>query len=104
MNDEDIPKSMLQLQSYVRRMADDFTEMDKLLKIACILPISTAACERSFSTLQTDKSYLRSTMRNERLNDLMMLGIHRERASRLDLNKVVDVFSKKFPECTIQLY
>ena len=56
----------LELQGYVHRLRDAFTEMDKLVTkltiIACTLPISTASCERSFSTLRIVKSYLRTSI------------------------------------------
>jgi len=53
----DWPENLLQLQCYVHHLRDAFAELDKLITIACTLPISTASCERSFSTLQSVKSY-----------------------------------------------
>lgn len=103
-NADDLPKTLLELQSYMHRLKDAFTELDKLLTIACTLPISTAACERSFSTLRIVKPYLRTTMLNERLHDLMILAIHRERATMLNFDAVVSRFAAKFPKCRIQLY
>ena len=54
----DWPGNLLQLQCYVHRLRDAFAELDKLITIACTLPVSTgtASCERSFSTLQIVKS------------------------------------------------
>jgi len=52
----DWPENLLQLQCYVHRLRDAFAELDKLITIACTLPVSTASCERSFSTLQIVKS------------------------------------------------
>ena len=44
-------------------------------------------------------------MKQERLDSLMMLEIHRERGDKLDLNSVyvVDRFKAKFPKCRISL-
>jgi len=53
----DRPENLLQLDCYVHRLHDAFAELDKLITIACSLPVSTAYCERSFSTLQIVKSY-----------------------------------------------
>jgi len=52
------PEHLFQLQCYVHRLRDAFAELDKLITIACTLPVSTgtASCERSFSTLQIVKS------------------------------------------------
>ena len=97
------PASLLQLHSYVHNLCDAFSEFDKLVTIACTLPISTASCERSFSTLRIIKSYLRTTMANDRLHDLMLLGIHRARASKLNFDDVVLRFARKYPNSKIQL-
>jgi hypothetical protein len=101
--DSDCPASLLQLHSYVHNLCDAFSEFDKLVTIACTLPISTASCERSFSTLRIIKSYLRTTMANDRLYDLMLLGIHRARASKLNFDDVVLRFARKYPNSKIQL-
>jgi len=55
-----------------------FPNVYKLLKIVCILPVTTCTSERSFSSLRRLKTYLRSTMAENRLNGLAMLSIHRE--------------------------
>jgi len=99
----DWPESLLELQFYVHRLRDAFAKLDKLVTIACTLPVSTASCERSFSTLRIVKSHLRTSMGNDRLQDLLILGIHRARASKLNLDDVVLRFAKKFPNCKIQL-
>ena len=51
----DWTENLLQLQCYVHRLRDAFAELDKLITITCTLPVSTASCERSFSTLQIVK-------------------------------------------------
>ncbi|VVC44413.1 Ribonuclease H-like domain,HAT, C-terminal dimerisation domain, partial [Cinara cedri] len=38
-----------------------FPNINKLLKIVCTLPVSTATPERTFSTLKRVKTYLRNT-------------------------------------------
>ena len=47
-----------------------------LLKILSILPVSSAECERAFSTLKRLKTYLRSTMGQDRLSFLALINIH----------------------------
>ena len=44
---------------------------------------ATATVERSFSSLRHIKTYLRSTMSQERLDNLALLSIERELSSRL---------------------
>ena len=49
-----------------------------LMQIFVVLPVSVAECEPSFSTLKRLKTYLRSTMGQERLVGLALMGIHRD--------------------------
>ena len=57
--------------------------------------MTVATCEQSFSTLKLVKNYLRSIMSEERLSDLAMLSIENERAKKLDISKVVDIFAQE---------
>jgi hAT family C-terminal dimerisation region len=63
-----------------------------LTKLLCVLPCSTATAERSFSQLKLIKSYMRSTMDQPRLNHLMVLAVHREKLSSLDIDRVMAEF------------
>lgn len=62
------------------------------LKIFATLPVSTATPERSFSTLRRLKTYLRSTMGQDRLTDLATVNIHRE--IKLNPEEVIDMLQK----------
>ena len=64
-----------------------------LLRLFGTLPVTTATAERSFSTLRRLKTYLRSTMSEERLTDLALMTVHRE--VPIDPNEVLDVFRIK---------
>ncbi|GBL87917.1 Zinc finger MYM-type protein 1 [Araneus ventricosus] len=98
------PKTLLQLQQYISRVADAFYEMNRLIKIACTLPVSTCACERSFSTLRIVKYYMRTTMVQNRLQSLMILGVHSSRSRKLDLHNIVEKFDTLYPKSRIQLH
>jgi len=53
-----------------------------------VMPALNAMSERSFidlSALRRVKAYLRSTMRQDRLNYLMILHVHKELTDALDL-------------------
>lgn len=65
------------------------------LKILGTIPITTCECERSISVLRRLKTYLRGTMKQERMNGLALLHVHRD--LELDLEKIVDLFAMKHP-------
>lgn len=71
------------------------------LRILLTMPVTVAACERNFSKLKLIKTYLRSTMSNERLNSLALLSIENEVVQRIDLSenikKFADLKSRKIP-------
>ena len=67
-----------------------FPVLVKSIQIALTIAVSTAHCERSFSALKRIKSYLRSTMTQQRLIDL---AIEKELSKNLSLDNVVDQFA-----------
>ena len=77
----------------LRPLKAAFPELLRLLDIALTIAVSSAACERSFSSLKRTKTYLRSTMSQPRLNNLAILSIERDIASTLPLEEVVDRFA-----------
>ena len=52
-----------------------YSEVVKVVQLILVMPATNACSERSFSTMRRIKSYLRSTMRQDRLNHLMTLHI-----------------------------
>ena len=58
-------KSYQLLSTYERGL---YPQVLQLLKILLVCPISSSACERSFSTLRRLKTWLRNRMGQERLN------------------------------------
>lgn len=63
------------------------------LRIFCTMPVSVASAERSFSSLKRLKTWLRSTMAQDRLVGLGLLHIHRE--VTLNIDNVVNRFASK---------
>lgn len=56
-------------------LEDIFSETHRLIRLILTLPSTTASVERSFSTLRWIKTYLRSTMTEERLKWLMLMSV-----------------------------
>ena len=92
---EDHPKGLLQLLSYLETLNEAFTELHRIVLIACTLPVSLVECERNFSSMKLIKNELHSVMKQERFDSLMMLGIHHERRDKLDLDTAVDRFKAR---------
>lgn len=70
-----------------------FPGIHSLLQIFLTVPVSSATAERSFSALRKIKSYLRTTMVEERLSGLATLYIHS--SFDMDLEGVIDIFASK---------
>ena len=75
-------------------LRDAIPELLRLLRISMTIAISTASCERSFPSLTRIKSYLRSTMGEQRLTNLAIISIERELSSSISLDEAVDIFSQ----------
>ena len=67
-----------------------FPQTYKLLQLLLIMPATSATAERSFSSLRHVKTYLRTTMKQDRLNHLMMIYIHKDKA--INIEEAMDDF------------
>ena len=56
------------------------------------MPATNSTSEISFSSLCRVKTYLRNTMSQERLNNLMILHVHKDVTDTLDLKLIADEF------------
>ncbi|CAJ2670771.1 unnamed protein product [Trifolium pratense] len=61
-------------------------------RILLTIPVTVASAERSFSKLKLLKSYLRSTMLQERLNGLAMIAIENDLLESIQFEDLVDEF------------
>ena len=69
-----------------------YSEIVTLVELILVMPATNATSERSFSALRRIKSYLRTTMSQQRLNNLMVLFIHRDSLDEMNLEEVADEF------------
>lgn len=70
MNEMEASKSML-------------SEVYQLLQIFFTIPVTTSTAERTFSSLRHLKTFLRSSMTQPRLNNLMLMYVHREKTEQM---------------------
>ena len=69
-----------------------YSEVITVIKLLLVMPASNATSERSFSALRRVKTYLRTTMTQERLNNLMLSHVHQEKLDKLDLLAIAEEF------------
>jgi len=72
-------------------------EVITIAKIILVMPATNCSSERSFSALCRVKSYLLSTMTQERLNSPMILYVHKELIDKLNLE--MNLYRKVSIEC-----
>ena len=64
------------LDAYTACNASLYPNLSILLQVPVALPVTTATADRSFSTLKRLKTYLLSSMRDERLTSLALIHVH----------------------------
>ena len=88
------PWTSIQIMEFARRM-DMFPNVLVAYRIYLTIPVTVAFAERSFSKLKLLKTYLRSTMTQERLNGLAILSIESEFLKNLDYRKIIEDFASR---------
>ena len=63
-----------------------------MVKIVATLPATVASCERAHSKVKIIYNYLRASMSDERLENLVHISIERDVADKIELNTLVDTF------------
>lgn len=81
-------------------LSSSFQEVCTALILFLTIPVTIATAERSFSKLKIIKTYLRSTMGQERLSNLSILSIEYEMANRLRNN--LDEIIYKFADSKVR--
>ena len=93
-----IPKdidSLLELLRFlhVNCLHEVFPNVSVALRVVLTIPVSVASGERSFSKLKLIKTFLRSSMKEDRLNSLALLSIENALASELDYSSLITKFA-----------
>ena len=89
--DENTPINVL---NYLKRL-DSFPNAYIAYRILLTIPVTVASAERSFSKLKLIKSYLRSTMSQERLSGLAILSIEKEMLEELKYKNLISNFASQ---------
>jgi len=65
------------------------------LRIAVTIPVTVASAERRFSKLNLIKTYLRSTMSQERLCGLAIINVNQEVSREISFDETKDAFAAR---------
>uniref|UniRef100_H3AMU5 HAT C-terminal dimerisation domain-containing protein n=1 Tax=Latimeria chalumnae TaxID=7897 RepID=H3AMU5_LATCH len=85
--------STLEFSTMIRPYRDALIDLYKLVCIGATLPVSSAACEHSFSCLRRLKNYLRNSSGDCRTSNLALLSINSTRTKGLTVDNVIDSFA-----------
>ena len=72
-----------------------YPQLRKLATIALILPVSTAECERAFSTMKRIKTALRNRLATTNLDHLMRISINGPSSIDFDFSKAATAWGNQ---------
>ena len=70
-----------------------YSEIVTLVIILLVIPAANATSERTFSALRRVKTYLKSTVTQTRMNNLITIHVQKERTDALDLKAITNEFT-----------
>ncbi|XP_074303001.1 uncharacterized protein LOC141637415 [Silene latifolia] len=85
----------LAILNHMKKVGGCFPNAVTTYRILLTTPITVASAERSFSKLKLLKSYLRSTMSQDRLNGLAMIAIKNKVLDKFCYEELIDDFASK---------
>ncbi|CAI6352180.1 unnamed protein product [Macrosiphum euphorbiae] len=101
-NTECLKAEMLVARNCLKNSTDDikkilnndvFPNLYKLMQVALTVPVSSATCERSFSSMRRLKNWLRSSMLQQRFTNLSIINIERDLANDIEPEKILNTFA-----------
>jgi hypothetical protein len=66
-----------------------------IYQILLIIPVTVALVEKSFSKLKLIKTYLRTTMLQEKLNGFVIISIENQYLDKLNFDNLIEEFASK---------
>ena len=77
------------------KVTDCYSNVSIVYRILLMMPVTVAIVEISFSKLKLLKSYLRSSMSQQRLNDLTILCIEKNILENIDVDNIINDFASR---------
>lgn len=90
----DAPMTAVEILQFVKD-ADCYPNVSIAYRILLTMPVTVASAERSFSKLKLLKTYLRSSMSQERLNGLAILSIEKDVVEKIDVDAIINEFASR---------
>ena len=92
----EVPSTPEELLKFTIQYGKDvFPNLRTALQILLTISVSVASCERSFSKLKLIKTYMRSTMCQERLSNLAILSVEKDTFNSINFDSIIDQFAEK---------
>lgn len=79
---------------FMNRIQNPFPNAFIAYRILLTIPVTVASAERSFSRLKLIKTYLRSSMSQERLSSLALLSIEADTTGKINFEDLIDDFAR----------
>lgn len=102
------PPDMQCIFDYIKSLSlaqgDCMSEVVILLKLILVIPATSAVSEHSASAVRRLKKYLRSTRTQTRLNNLLVLHVHKQRTDELDLSACLNDFVSENEHRCVDFY
>ena len=87
------------LDNPIYHLMDAFPELCRAYSIAVAIPVTSCTAERSFSALKRVKTYLRSTMIQDRLEGLVQITVERKLLTMsLQSETIIDKYASSSAE------
>lgn len=91
-----IPPTILDIIKYISSLTTAqkqlLSEVCTVMMLILVMPATNATLERTFSALRRIKSYLRSTMSQGRINNLIVVHVHKDVTNNIKLENIADEF------------
>jgi len=81
------------LQAMTPEVRTVFSEVEQLVRLMLLCPVSSCEAERSFSCLRRLKTWLRSTMTQQRLNFIIVCHVNQEVLDSLPISAIAAEFA-----------
>ena len=91
---EENKNTPIDILNYIKKL-EFFPNACITYRILLTIPVTVTSAKRIFSKLKLIKSYLRSTMSQERLSELAILSIERNMLEKIDYKSLINNFASK---------